>query len=141
MMNTRRGGKKNKENGSSAGSDLVAEEFGVNLEVCLGRIVFGMILDHRGVGGAKFRAGLIESGAGSEAAEEFRHAMDAPVLHGRGQMMGAVTMLAMISVSAGYGIEGSRTPTIVADLSPKLPRRTAFPMTEGSLLKVVDQNR
>ena len=27
---------------------------------------------------------------------------------------GLVTMLAMISVSAGYGIDGSRTPTIVA---------------------------
>jgi len=54
---------------------------------------------------------------------------------------GLVTMLAMISVSAGYGMEGSRTPMIVADLSPKLPRRTVLSMTEGSLLKVVDQNR
>ena len=48
-----------------------------------------MILEHRTVDGAKFGAGLIKSDAGSEAAEEFRHAMDAPVLHGRGQMMGA----------------------------------------------------
>src|SRR5713226_3732701 len=83
------GGKKNKENGSSAGSDLLAEEFGVDLETCLGRISVGVILDHRSIDGAKFGADLIKSGTGSETAEEFGHPMDAPVLHGCGQMMGA----------------------------------------------------
>src|SRR5713101_3751129 len=94
-------GKKNKENGSSAGSDLLTEEFGVDLEMCLGRIGVGMILEHRSVDGAKFGAGLIESDTGSEAAEEFRHAMDAPVLHGRGQMMGAGD-----NVGNDFGIRG-----------------------------------
>src|SRR5713101_1968496 len=59
------GGKKNKENGSSAGSDLLTEEFGVDLEMCLGRIGVGMILEHRAVDGAKLGAGLIKSDAGS----------------------------------------------------------------------------
>src|SRR5260370_21597081 len=77
------GGKENQENRSSARSDLLTEELGVDLKVCLGRIGVGMILEHRSIHGAKFGAGLIKSDTGSEAAEEFRHAMDAPVLHGR----------------------------------------------------------
>src|SRR5258707_14166554 len=48
-----------------------------------------MILDYRGVDGAKFSACLIQSGTGNEAAEEFGHAVDAPILHGRGKMMRA----------------------------------------------------
>src|SRR5712692_5527375 len=95
------GGKKNQENRSSARSDLLTEEFGVDLKVCLGRIGVGMVLEHRTVDGAKFGAGLIESDTGSEAAEEFRHAMDAPVLHGRGQMMGAGD-----NVGNDFGIRG-----------------------------------
>src|SRR5713101_4673088 len=83
------GGKKNQENGSSAGSDLVTEKFGVDLEMCLGRIGVGMILDHRTVDGAKFGAGLIKSDAGSEAAEEFGHAMDTTGDHGSGEMVRA----------------------------------------------------
>jgi len=58
-----------------------------------------------------------------------------PVLHGPRTDEGAGDNVAMMSVSAGYGIEVSRTPMIVADLSPKLPRRTAVPMTEGSFLE------
>src|SRR5882762_4737643 len=60
-----------------------------------------MILEHRSIHGTKFGAGLIESDTGSEAAEEFRHAMDAPVLHGRGQMMGAGN-----NVGNDFGIRG-----------------------------------
>ena len=44
-------------------------------------------------------------------------------------------MLAMISVSAGYGTDGSSTPTMVAAL---WPRRTVFPNTAGSLFNTVD---
>ena len=95
------GGKKNEENGSSTGSDLLTEEFGVDLEMRLGRIGVGMILDHRAVDGAKFGAGLFKSDAGGEAAEEFGHVMDAPVLHGRGQMMGAGD-----NVGNDFGIRG-----------------------------------
>ena len=47
-------------------------------------------------------------------------------------------MLAMISVSAGYGIEGSRTPTMVLVSNP---RRIGLPITDGSLLNVVVQKR
>jgi hypothetical protein len=36
----------------------------------------------------------------------------------------------MISVSAGYGTDGSSTPTMVADRVPSL---TVLPMTDGSL--------
>ena len=41
---------------------------------------------------------------------------------------GLVTMLAMISVSAGYGTEGSNTPTMVALRAPNDPSRTTLPM-------------
>src|SRR3954469_20265232 len=51
---------------------------------------------------------------------------------------GLVTTLAMISVSDGYGTEGSRTPTIVAERSPSL---TVLPITDGSLPSEVDQKR
>ena len=37
-------------------------------------------------------------------------------------------MLAMISVCAGYGTDGSTTPMIVADRSPS---RMVLPMTDG----------
>ena len=49
-----------------------------------------------------------------------------------------MTTLAMISVSAGYGTEGSSTPTIVAVRSPSL---TVLPITERSLPSVVVQKR
>ena len=51
---------------------------------------------------------------------------------------GLVTTLAMISVCAGYGTDGSSTPTIVADLVPSL---TTLPITDGSLLSDSVQNR
>ena len=44
----------------------------------------------------------------------------------------------MISVSAGYGTDGSRTPTTVA---VRGPRRMVLPTTVGSLLSDVVQNR
>src|SRR6266850_3902687 len=44
----------------------------------------------------------------------------------------------MISVSAGYGTDGSRTPTTVA---ARGPRRIVLPITVGSLLSEVVQNR
>ena len=47
-------------------------------------------------------------------------------------------MFAMISVSVGYGTDGSSTPTIVA---VPTPRRTCFPTTAGSLLNAAFQNR
>ena len=48
-----------------------------------------MVLGHAGVSGAKFVAGLIERGAGREAAEKFGHAMDPAGDHGRGKVMRA----------------------------------------------------
>ena len=44
----------------------------------------------------------------------------------------------MISVSDGYGVEGSSTPMIVAD---RVPNRTVLPITVGSLFNDVVQNR
>ena len=44
----------------------------------------------------------------------------------------------MISVSDGYGTDGSRTPTIVA---VRVPRRTVLPITDGSLFSEVVQKR
>ena len=44
----------------------------------------------------------------------------------------------MISVSAGYGTDGSSTPTMVAE---RVPRRTVLPSTDGSLLSAVVQKR
>src|SRR5579863_8965168 len=46
-----------------------------------------MVLDHRAVDRADFGAGLVNSGAGSEATEKFGHAMDTTVLHGGGEMV------------------------------------------------------
>src|SRR5439155_23166048 len=43
----------------------------------------------------------------------------------------------MISVSAGYGTDGSRTPTTVA---VRGPRRMVLPITVGSLFSEVVQN-
>ena len=51
---------------------------------------------------------------------------------------GLVTTLAMISVSAGYGTDGSRTPTTVA---VRVPRRMVLPTTVGSAASVVLQKR
>ena len=51
---------------------------------------------------------------------------------------GLVTTFAMISVSAGYGTEGSSTPTTVA---ARGPRRMTLPTTAGSLLSETVQNR
>ena len=47
-------------------------------------------------------------------------------------------MLAMICVSAGYGTDGSRTPTIVA---VRGPRPMVLPITDGSLASAVLQKR
>src|SRR2546430_6548500 len=46
-----------------------------------------MRFDHRSMHGPEFRARRLESCTGSELRKEFRHASDAPVLHGRGEMM------------------------------------------------------
>jgi hypothetical protein len=51
---------------------------------------------------------------------------------------GLVTTFAMISVSAGYGIEGSRTPTTLAVRGPSL---MVLPTTPGSLSSEVVQKR
>ena len=48
-----------------------------------------MILLDRRVDGAQLGAGIVEGGAGSQAAEEFGHAMDAPGDHRRRKMMRA----------------------------------------------------
>src|SRR5712691_13527134 len=48
-----------------------------------------MRFDHRSMDGAKLSARLLEIRARREPAEKFRHSVDAPVLHGRGEMMGA----------------------------------------------------
>ena len=51
-------------------------------------------------------------------------------------------MLAMISVSWGYGTHGSKTPTTVAGrASMNESSRIFLPSTEGSLFSVVDQKR
>ena len=47
-------------------------------------------------------------------------------------------MLAMISVSTGYGTDGSSTPITVA---VRVSRRTVLPSTVGSLASAVDQKR
>jgi hypothetical protein len=52
-----------------------------------------------------------------------------------------VTTLAMISVSAGYGMDGSNTPTMVPVRAPNDPSLTTFPSTDGSLFKAVVQKR
>jgi hypothetical protein len=55
---------------------------------------------------------------------------------------GLVTTLAIISVATGYGTDGSKTPTIVAERGPpKLSSRTVFPMTLGSECSDPLQNR
>ena len=57
---------------------------------------------------------------------------------------GLVTTLAMISVSAGYGIDGSSTPTIVAERAPLMSLAsswTVLPITAGSPLSTVLQKR
>ena len=51
---------------------------------------------------------------------------------------GLVTMLAMISVSAGYGTDGSSTPITVA---LRVPSWMVLPITDGSLLSEVVQKR
>ena len=51
---------------------------------------------------------------------------------------GLVTTLAMISVSDGYGTDGSRTPTIVAERSSN---RTVLPITDRSPFSVLVQKR
>ena len=51
---------------------------------------------------------------------------------------GLVTTFAMISVCAGYGTDGSTTPTIVAERSPSL---MVLPMRSGSLPNAVVQKR
>ena len=53
------------------------------------RIGFGMFLHHGRVNGAQFGASLVESGAGSELAEELGHAMDAARDHRGGKMVRA----------------------------------------------------
>jgi hypothetical protein len=44
----------------------------------------------------------------------------------------------MSSVSAGYGTDGSTTPTMTAE---RVPRRTVLPTTVGSLFRAVVQKR
>jgi hypothetical protein len=51
---------------------------------------------------------------------------------------GLVTTFAMISVCAGYGTDGSRTPMIVA---LRESSRTTLPITEGSFLNASVQKR
>src|SRR5260370_14522863 len=48
-----------------------------------------MCFDHRSMHGAELSARLLEIHARREPAEKLRHAMDAPVLHRRGEMMRA----------------------------------------------------
>ena len=55
----------------------------------LGGVGFGMLFDHGGVNGLEFGAGRFRGGAGSEAAEQLGHAMDAARDHRGGEMMRA----------------------------------------------------
>ena len=75
------GGEKNDKHGASARSDLIAEEPRFNLEIAVGGVSLVMIFLHRGIDRLQLGAGLFERGAGSEAAEEFGHAMDAAGNH------------------------------------------------------------
>ena len=118
--------------------DLIAQADGVDAEVARRRIRLGMLLDDRAVDRPQLGARRLELDAGREPAEELRHPMHPAILHRRRRWCGLVTTLAMISVSAGYGTDGSRTPTMVAVRSPS---RTVLPMTDGSLWSVSLQKR
>src|SRR5258707_4454771 len=62
-----------------------------------------MRFDHPSMHGAELSSRLLEIRVRREPAEKFRHAMDAPVLHGRGEMMGAGD-----NVGDDFGILGIR---------------------------------
>ena len=102
-------------------------------------IRFGVVSPDRGISGAQFASSLIESNSRSQTAEQFGPAMGAAGDHGGGEMVRAGHVVrAMSSVSAGYGTEGSRTPTMVA---VRVSRRICLPTTKGSLCRVVVQKR
>src|SRR5690349_1385270 len=82
-------GKQNDENGASTGGQLVAKELGGNFEVGLLRVCVRVLFLDSGIDGLQFRASLLEGGPGSEAAEEFGHAMNAAGDHRRGEMVRA----------------------------------------------------
>lgn len=82
---------------------MVAQQLGVDLEGGLLRIGVGMVFHHRRMGGAEVGAGLVESYAGGEAAEELGHAMDATGDHGGGEMV-----LAGDDVGDDLGVGGIR---------------------------------
>jgi hypothetical protein len=81
------GGEQDPKNGAGLGSDLVAEEGYVDLRVV--SVGLGMLLDHGGVRAAHIGARRFDGGSGSQAAEELRHAVDAALHHGGGEMVRA----------------------------------------------------
>ncbi len=97
-----------------------------------------MFSHHRAVHGAQLGAGLIEGGAGRQAAEQLGHAMDAPGDHGGRKMMRAGHHVGDDLGFGGYGTDGSSTPTMVAE---RAPSRTVLPITDGSLFSAFVQKR
>ena len=83
------GGEEHPQDGVGARIDLVVHARDVDLVVVVGLVDLGMRGDHGGVDGAEFGARGVESGAGSEAREDFGHAMFAAGDHGGGEMMRA----------------------------------------------------
>ncbi len=82
-------GEQHQQHGPRAGRNLVAQAHGVDAEIAVRRIGFGMLLHHGGVDRAQLGAGLFERRAGGEAAEQLGHAMDAAGDHGGREMMRA----------------------------------------------------
>ena len=95
-----------------------------------------MVLLHGGVDGAQLGASLIESGAGSETAEELGHAMDAAGDHGGGKVMRAGDDVGDDFGVLGIGDAGFEDADDGRRRDRRCcSRRTVLPMTEGSFLK------
>src|SRR5206468_12942272 len=68
---------------------LGAQQPSLDPEIRSRRVLCWMRFDHCSMHGPEFRARRLESCTKSELAKEFRHAMNASVLHGRGEMVRA----------------------------------------------------
>ena len=127
----RRGGEQHQQHRPRRRRDLVAQADGVDPEIRVRRIRLGMLLDDRAVHRAQLGARRRRDptpGASRPNSSVIRCTRPSTIVASR--WCGLVTTLAMISVSAGYGTDGSSTPTIVAVRSPS---RTVLPTTDGSL--------
>ena len=113
-----RGRKQHPQNRIGARIDLVVHPRHIDPVMIGGLVDLRMRAEYRRVPRAQLRSCASRVAPGASRAKTSVMRCSRPVTIVADRWCGLVTTLAMISVATGYGTDGSRTPTIVAERAP-----------------------